>query len=401
MASVVRLAAGLPLLFLAGCYAPLCSPGIPASSLPDSFRVPVKACSAEVNYAMLTRPVAPAHILGPDDLVRVEIGDLSPRVRRLPRLDGAAEPPAERPYSSVFETYVDERGTILLPLVGAIRIADMTLPKAQAKMTEAYAEGILDDPRVSITLIQSRTTRVMVMGNVLRPDVYELPRFESDVAHALTLAGGVLPERADEIQVHRRDRARPTPSGFPTLAAPDQQDCFPEAVSVLRIPLRSFPPVMITPEQATLNDGDVVVVREAPDEIFFVVGKLSPNNFVRFTLGRDDRDLGNGFILPKDRDVDVVTAVAMAGYIDPIDSPTTVTVHRTMPDGNPMLIHVDLIAARGNRKENILVQARDIIYLNPDGAWYFRRTLDRILPELLTAPYAETMERLINPGRLN
>ena len=156
---------------------------------------------------------------------------------------------------------------------------------------------------------------------------------------------------------------------------------------------------MITPDQATLNDGDVVVVRTLPEEVFFVVGKLSPNNFVRFTLDREDRDLGNGFVLPRDRDIDVVTAVAMAGYIDPIDSPTTVTVHRTKRGGKPMLIHVDLIAARFDRKENIMVRPGDIIYLNPDGGWWFRRTLDRVIPEILISPYSEAMEKIINPDR--
>ena len=125
--------------------------------------------------------------------------------------------------------------------------------------------------------------------------------------------------------------------------------------------------------------------------MFFVVGKLSPTNFVRFSLGTEDRDLGNGFILPRDRDVNVVTAVAMAGYIDPIDSPTTVTVQRTKPDGTPMLIHVDLIAARFDRKEDIMVQPGDIIYLNPDANWWFRRTFDRIVPGLILFPYRRSI----------
>ena len=91
--------------------------------------------------------------------------------------------------------------------------------------------------------------------------------------------------------------------------------------------------------------------------------------------------------MPKDREIDVVTAVAMAGYIDPIDSPTTVTVHRVMPDGNPMLIHVDLIKARYDRRETIFVQAGDIIYLNPDAHWWFRRTFDKVVDDLILLPY--------------
>ena len=110
-----------------------------------------------------------------------------------------------------------------------------------------------------------------------------------------------------------------------------------------------------------------------------MVGQLNRSNTVRFTIGQRERELGVGFILPREREIDVVTAVAMAGYIDPIDSPTTVTVHRTLEDGCPMLIHVDLIAARHYRDENILVRPGDIIYLNPDFPWWFRRTFDRLL----------------------
>ena len=128
-----------------------------------------------------------------------------------------------------------------------------------------------------------------------------------------------------------------------------------------------------------------------------MVGPLSKNNVVNFRVSELDRRLGNAFLLPKDRDVDVVTAVAMAGYIDPIDSPTTVTVHRSVPGAPPMLIRVDLIAARYDWNENVYVQPGDIIYLNPDAAWWSRRMFDRIAPDLLLAPYREAMFRWINP----
>jgi hypothetical protein len=128
-----------------------------------------------------------------------------------------------------------------------------------------------------------------------------------------------------------------------------------------------------------LLEGDVVLVPSRKAEAFYVVGKLASTNFVRFNIGARERDLGAGFLLPRDREIDVVTAVAMAGYIDPIDSPTTVTLQRVGPDGEPMLILVDLIAARYDRTQTILVEAGDIIYLNPDAPWWFRRTFDRMV----------------------
>ena len=158
-----------------------------------------------------------------------------------------------------------------------------------------------------------------------------------------------------------------------------------------------YPQEQLSVDDITLNQGDVVVVPRQPDEVFFVVGPLSEANVINFRVSEMDRRLGNAFLLPRDRDVDVVTAVAMAGYIDPIDSPTTVTVHRSVPGAPPMLIRVDLIAARYDWNENVYVQPGDIIYLNPDCWWWSRRTFDRIVPDLLLAPYREAMFRWINP----
>ena len=145
-----------------------------------------------------------------------------------------------------------------------------------------------------------------------------------------------------------------------------------------------YPGDGLTPEDITLQQGDVVVVPRRVREVFWVVGQLNYNLEQRFSLRQDDRDLGNGFNLPTDRDIDVVTAVAMAGYIDPIDSPTTVTVQRNQPNGPPLIIIVDLIKARYDEHETVLVQPGDIIYINPDGAWWARRQWDRIFPSLIT-----------------
>ncbi len=166
---------------------------------------------------------------------------------------------------------------------------------------------------------------------------------------------------------------------------------------IVRIPLRGSTEEQVQPEDITLHHGDVVVVPGRKNEVFFVVGLLDPSNLVRFSLSARERDLGAGYVLPKDRDIDVITAVAMAGYIDPIESPTTVTVHRTLPDGTPMLIHVDLIKARYNRRETVMVLAGDIIYLNPDASWWTRRTLDRLIPNIFSPPYGQWMQRMIPP----
>ncbi len=151
---------------------------------------------------------------------------------------------------------------------------------------------------------------------------------------------------------------------------------------ILQIPLRGDAS-WLHQRDVVLQPGDVVIVPTRTDEVFFVVGPLSETSRLRFSVNDRDREIGNGLLLPRDREIDVVTAVAMAGYIDPINSPTTVTLHRVGPDGMPLLILVDLIAARSDPRETLLVQPGDIIYLNPDSAWYTRRMLDKVVNQAL------------------
>jgi polysaccharide biosynthesis/export protein len=394
-----RLTLGLFVIAVAGCWTPLHSPAICANTLPDDFRVPEKALSVDLNYATLTTKTPDEYVLGPCDVIRVEIFELVPGIRQLlpPNLPDRQ---GRGPLSYSVDVRVAHKGDVMLPLVGSVEVGDMTLEQARKQIASAYAKGFIDDPRVAVSLVERATVRVMVLGEVAHPDVYELSKYDNDIAHAITKAGGLTVEAGKEIQVHRKvanssGQSSDETNPLPPLAHPSNPQIVSEPQTI-RIPRRTNSPPVLSPEQVTLNTGDVVVVPRRTDEVFYVVGKLNTISDVRFTVGKESRDLGNGFVLPRDRDIDVVTAVVMAGYIDPIDSPDTVTVHRTMLTGDPVLIHVDLIAARYDRTENIMVEPGDIIYVNPDAAWWFRRTLDRVLPELITLPYEFTMRGIFN-----
>lgn len=469
---------GLSLATLTGCWVPLRSPAIPASSLPDHFRAPLRSSGVPLNFASLTiRPPAD-YILGTDDVLEVSVPDL---------YNGAEFRP--------MQVRIMSNGEISLPLVGKIRVAGMNVLDAQQTITEAYSNGILKEPRVNVSLFQKATIDVLVLGEVSNPGVHALPRYQNDVGHAIASAGGLTQDAAGEIEVHRSAQDGLIPPGMgvmqeevitegeatPSVQAPEgqseqeptpAQEAIPaddasetqqtspplpgdlpqsslrrlrpttdeveadeepalvqsidrydsnhaldrdsqlklasygdvtseqsslshcqSADNILRIPLRGLPSEMISEESITLHPGSVVVVPSRKHEVFWVVGRLSNTNLVRFTLGNRERELGAGLVLPRDRDIDVVTAVAMAGYIDPIESPSTVVVHRTRPDGTPFLIGVDLIAARYDRRETVMVEPGDIIYVTPDFPWWFRHTFERVVPDIITIPYAQSVFR--------
>lgn len=349
----------------AGCYAPLCSPGIPAACLDDSFRVPLRTSLAPLNLSSLVAQQDGPYRLGTGDVLEITVPDLVQR--------GAVHP---------MRVEVADTGEIFLPRVGPVPVGGMSLAEAQNTVNLALANGFLPTSAATMTLVQKGTVNVLVLGAVREPGVHALPRDESDVGHAVAAAGGMGEYAGESIEVHRR-YAKPQELVTLDDNVPHSAPQPPLPPEIVRIPLRGSDLWSINPEDARLAAGDVVVVPDRVDEVFYVVGKLSETNRVRFSVNDKDREIGNGFVLPSDREVDVVTAVAMAGYIDPIDSPTTVTVHRLGPDGRPLLVRVDLIAARSDPLETILIQPGDIIYLNPDSWWWTRRTLDRVINQAL------------------
>jgi len=467
----------LAALVCSGCYVPgpkqnmvLNGHSVCAVDLPQDFRTPSRGVASKLNLASLSVPPPAEYLLGPEDTLEVTVPGLSD--------DSVFRP---------IRTRLMSDGRASLPLIGNILLAGMNLRQAEQAINQAYANGFLQNPSVIVILAEKATINVTVLGEVNQPGVYELPKYENDVAHALAQAGGMTEFAAEVVELHRRRggahgnvplsklspgyrpasirpvdyvglnpanayTSRPMirrlpatdvyAGGMPAYNSPTHHaagavrqamvEPLPPAVnrrpvadsnflmqqhlrlcdqtrmSVLSIPLRGESPSSsagghttvhegLSTHDVQLSDGDVLQVPRQQDEVFFVVGPLSRTNVVNFSVRDRDRQLGNAFLLPIDRDIDVVTAVAMAGYIDPIESPSTVTVQRNRPDGPPMLVQVDLIRARYNWNENLYVQPGDIIYLNPEAKWYFRRTLDRVIPTLITAPYAEAMGRWINP----
>ncbi|REJ72177.1 MAG: polysaccharide export protein [Planctomycetota bacterium] len=362
-----------------GCYAPLHSSAVPARNLPESFRTPYRTLAPKLNYANLTVASPDDYLIRANDKLEVTIPDLFDTAEPLP-----------------LNVQVMASGEIQLPLAGKIKVAGLNLLDVQAAITEAYADDILINPKVNVTIFEKSTVDIVVLGEVQAPGVVLLPEGQNDVGHALAAAGGFTDDAADAVEVHRRVREGESTLMFPAHGLEQVEPDFDDPKKILTIPLRGTAPELIRPEDVELRPGDLVVVPSRRHEVFWVVGQLDDTNLVRFSVGDRERELGAGLLLPGDRDIDVVTAVAMAGYIDPIDSPTTVTVHRKTPDGEPLLIHVDLIKARYDRQETVMVQAGDVIYVNPDAHWYFRRHLDRIIDDLILTPYRFSLTRGFN-----
>lgn len=90
-------------------------------------------------------------------------------------------------------------GKITLPLIGDIRVSDMNPLGLKALLTEKL-DDFVDNPEVTVILVESRSKNFYILGNVNRPGTYPLSP-QMTVLQALSAAGG-LGEWAD------RDRIR-------------------------------------------------------------------------------------------------------------------------------------------------------------------------------------------------
>lgn len=84
---------------------------------------------------------------------------------------------------------VSPDGSIQLPIVGKILVANATLPEITKKLTEAYSQRYRN-PEVTVTLVKPRDIRVYALGEVRSPNIYKLTTGER-LVELLAEAGGL------------------------------------------------------------------------------------------------------------------------------------------------------------------------------------------------------------------
>ncbi len=99
-------------------------------------------------------------------------------------------------------------GSVSLPLLGAVRLAGLTIPQATARLTELYGRDYLVNPKLNVALVGYAKQRFTMLGQVNRPGSYEMPDGSAggvDILEAVAMAGGYTRIAAPErISVRRK-----------------------------------------------------------------------------------------------------------------------------------------------------------------------------------------------------
>ncbi len=134
-----------------------CSNSVPMRELPPADPVGVA----------LGRP---EYKLGPGDLLKVQVFQLEDLER---------------------EVRVDNAGKISLPLIGAVDAAGLSVEAVQALVAARYRERYLQDPQVTVFLMESPNQKVTIGGAVEQTGIYPMEAPHLTLQQAVALGKGV------------------------------------------------------------------------------------------------------------------------------------------------------------------------------------------------------------------
>ncbi|HRS13311.1 MAG TPA: SLBB domain-containing protein [Sedimentisphaerales bacterium] len=206
---------------------------------------------------------------------------------------------------------VRDSGEIVLPAIGAMRVAGLSLSQIEEAVTAAYAGYVVLEPSVFVRVSEFKTSKVYITGAVEEPGVYTLQADQMALSCLLTEAGGIAEAGAALVRIVRSDQ-----TGQEGLTADSEPILLP--VVNTNIPF----------QDVALEEGDTVVVEQTQMPLFSVLGLVNkPGNFP----------------YPPNAEYNLTQAIAYAGGFDAVAEPRYATIYRLKEDGSVARVPFQLI----------------------------------------------------------
>ncbi len=185
------------------------------------------------------------YVLGPDDQIVV---------RALDGLDTSDKP-----------VLIGLNGNITLPLIGRVKAAGLTVEQLENELTSRLKKYV-QDPQISVTVVEFRSEPVSVFGAVTQPGVFQL-RGRKTLYQVLSMAGGPRETAGSTVTITRLMEygpiplaaVVPDPTGRYSTAELDLQEIFSGKNAAANIEIKPY---------------DVISVSQANASVIYVVGDV-------------------------------------------------------------------------------------------------------------------------------
>ena len=249
-------------------------------------------------------------------------------------------------------------GSILLPVVGRVGIAGLSVPEAEAAIARRLSRE-LRRPRILLNVLKSRPLRIGIAGEIKQPGFYTLSAAEAiqapSIAQAIQAAGGVtLSANLQQIEIRRRDRTK--------------------GVQRIKVNLFELAQSGDLAQNLTLRDGDSIYIPAADTIDPTTIGQIADTNLaivgqpVNVALVGEVNRPG-AYKLESGKDsgsrATLTQAIQQAGGITLQADLRQVQIRRVTRNGQPRLITVDVmkLIRDGDLNQDLLLQSGDTIRL--------------------------------------
>lgn len=201
------------------------------------------------------------------------------------------------------EARISESGVISYPLLGVVKLAGLSPQQAESLIANRLKEGkFLQNPQVTLNVLQFRSQQVSVLGQVARPGRYPLETTGMRLSEILSVAGGIAPTGADSVILMT------TRNGRPQRLEIDLVDMFTSGD---------------LSKDVVLQAGDTLYVNRAPN--YFVYGQVQrPGQYAL------------------DRGMTVAQAIAKGGGLTLRGTDRGVRLHRRIGERNIQVLEPKL-----------------------------------------------------------
>ncbi len=293
-------------------------------------------------------PLEPAEFfdyrVGPGDVLSIEVAGL---VERGNAIDvGSTEIQGNR---QIWGFRVYASGKVLLPLVGGVEVAGLSVEQVQQKLIGVFSTYIRQ-PVVSVEILQFKSQPLYLLGKFARPGLYYLDRSTS-LLHGVALGGG-LDQKANlrGARVIRDKQVVPVDI-YQLLHHNDHR------------------------QNITLRPGDTVYVPDSEDQKVYILGAVASPGPVPMTSGR----------------LNLIQALSSAGLNGKPYDHEKIRLIRTLSPTRGQLMVIDLAQMMDGRSMPMPLQDGDIVYVpkTPLGGW------NEVISELL--PTAQLIGAIVQP----
>ncbi len=222
---------------------------------------------------------------------------------------------------------VGATGDIVLPYLGMVRIAGLTISEAAIYLNKALKEGgYLTDPQLSVGFVDSPTRAITVLGEVMRPAPVSA-QGQMRLLDVISACGGFTPLASHTITVRRKGSAD---------LINVELGADPGAAGVVDIPLLP---------------GDTVLVSKVGS--IFVLGQVKTPSAIPLAYNSP---------------ITVLRAIAMAGGVNYGAGLSKARIIRTNADSQHVEIMLDLKKIMFGKQQDVALRADDVLFI-PSNAF--------------------------------